>query len=57
MQITHNETHIPAVKYFENLGPPSSPLMMILLKVKIIKQKTEQIKNIATVNPNLPAGT
>lgn len=57
MQITHNETHIPAVKYFENLGPPSSPLMMILLKVKMIKQKTEQIKNIATVNPNLPAGT
>jgi hypothetical protein len=30
---------------------------MILLKVKIAKQTKEQPKNIATVNPKLPAGT
>jgi len=30
---------------------------MILLKVKIIKHMIEQIKKIATVNPNFPAGT
>ena len=48
---------IPAVKYFEVEGPPSSPPMKTLLAVKIIKQITEHPKNTATVKPSLPAGT
>lgn len=55
--MNHRLTHIPAVKYLENFGPPSSPPIIILLKVKIAKQTSEQIRNIATVNPNFPAGT
>ena len=50
-------THIPAVIYFEVFGPPSSPPIKILLKVKIEKHTKEQIKKIATVNPREPAGT
>lgn len=49
--------HMPAVTYFEVGGPPSSPPMKILLKVKMQKQIIEQIKKIATVNPSAPAGT
>ena len=48
---------MPAVIYFDVGGPPSSPPIMILLAVKIAKQTREQIKKIATVNPNDPAGT
>tara|TARA_B110000285_G_C15127395_1_gene621176 strand:+ start:127 stop:501 length:375 start_codon:yes stop_codon:yes gene_type:complete len=55
--MTHRLTHIPAVKNLENFGPPSSPPIIILLKVKIAKQTSEHPRNIATVNPNFPAGT
>ena len=55
--MTHRLTHIPAVKNLEVFGPPSSPPIKILLKVKIAKQTTEQPRNIATVDPNFPAGT
>jgi len=48
---------MPAVTYFEVGGPPSSPPMKILLKVKMQKQMIEQIKKMATVNPSAPAGT
>ena len=49
--------HIPAVRYLENFGPPSSPPMMILLAVKMVKQTTEQTKKTRTENAKLPVGT
>jgi len=55
--MTHNETHIPAVRNLEVFGPPSSPPMMILLAVKIQKHTIEQTKKTPTVNPSFPAGT
>jgi hypothetical protein len=50
-------THIAAVAYLEAGGPPSSPLIIILLSVRIAKQQREVPKNIATENPSFPAGT
>lgn len=38
-------------------GPPSSPPMQTLLRVKIMKQIVEVNKNIATEKPSFPAGT
>jgi len=57
MYITHNRKHIEAVSTLENIGPPSSPPIITLLAVRTPKQKTEQIKNIATVKLSFPAGT
>jgi len=55
--MNQSKTHIPAVIYFDVFGPPSSPPIKILLKVKIAKQTKEHTKKIATVNPREPAGT
>jgi len=57
MYMTHKETHIAAVPYFEVLGPPNSPPIIILLAVKIAKQQREVPRNMATEKPSLPAGT
>ena len=53
----HIKKHSPPVSTFEPIGPPSSPPINILLRVKITNTATEQTKNTNTVNPNLPAGT
>ena len=57
MYTSQREKHIRAVPYLEAFGPPSSPPMITLLVVRIIKQQIDVIRNMATENPSFPAGT
>jgi len=45
-----------AEAYFEVVGPPSSPLKIIRLAIRRMKQRTDVIRYIITEKPTSPAG-
>lgn len=48
---------MPAVRYLDKGGPPSSPPMNFLLVSRITKQQREHTRKRKTEKPRGPAGT
>jgi len=57
MYKNHKNMHKIALAYLDVLGPPNSPPIATLLRIKMMKQQMATIKNTKTEKAISPAGT